>query len=358
MKLRILTLLTLLALLLTSMTACFNAPVDDSKDTGDTESTTDTSDDKAPATPVEVNVFTLNGTTGFGMAKLMNDAKNNAFTTEKYSFQVKSNAADVTAALVNGDADIAALPTNAAANLYNVTNGEIQILAVNTRGCLYLLTKGDVTVNSLNDLKGKTVYTPAQNPSFIFQEICQKNGLEIGTGADKVDINSTEFAEPANLREAILNDDKVQIAVLPEPMVTMVMASAKQNNISITNAMDLTAEWDKINPQGSLVQGCVVARKAFVQENPQTVANFLAAYEASINYLTTNTEEAAQMIEDNGIFAKAAVAKNAIPKCNVCYLDGAEMKTAMETYLNVLYLIAPKSIGNKLPAADFYYNAK
>ena len=128
--------------------------------------------------PTEINVYTLNGTTGFGMAKMMNDAKNAADgATEKYNFTVKTDASDVTAALINGDADIAALPTNAAANVYQKTNGGVEILAVNTMGCLYLLTTDGSTVSSFEDLRGKTIYAPAQNPTFILKYLCQQNGL-------------------------------------------------------------------------------------------------------------------------------------------------------------------------------------
>ena len=346
MKLRIFPLVLTLLMLLT-LCACQNG-------SGNAAVTTNPTSDQGDPSPVKVNVYSLNGTTGFGMAKLMNDAKSNAFPNIDYQFTVKSDASDVTAALINGEADIAALPTNAASNVYNATKGEVVILAVNTRGCLYLLTNGNASVSSFADLRGKTVYVPAQNPTFIFTYLCQQNGLEVGKD---IIIDSTSYAAAANLKDAVAAG-KVDIAVLPEPMVTIATNAAKQNNVTITNAMDLTAEWDKVTTPGSLVQGCIVARKAFVQNYPETVSAFLTAYEASINYLSTNVEEAAQMIVDNGIFNSAPVAKNAIPKCNICYLDGAEMKAAMEVYLNILYNIKAASVGGKLPAADFYYNAQ
>jgi len=297
-----------------------------------------------------ITIYTLNGTTGFGMAKLMNDSKDGS----KYEISVKTDAADVTAALINGDVDIAALPTNAAANVYNKTQGGVKILAVNTLGCLYLLTKDGVTVSSFADLRGKTVYVPAQNPTFIFTDLCKKNGLTPGTD---ITIDSTSYAQPANLRDAVASG-AVEIAVLPEPMVTVAMSKAKQANVTLKNALDLTAEWDKVNTPGSLVQGCVVVRTEYLENNPEKVAEFLKDYKASIEFLNTNTAEAAQMIQDTGIFAQAAVAEKAIPKCNVCYLDGAEMKGAMEIYLNALMGINANAIGGKLPGADFYYNAE
>ncbi|MBQ9131385.1 MAG: ABC transporter substrate-binding protein [Clostridia bacterium] len=303
--------------------------------------------------PVEINVYTLNGTTGFGMAKMMSDAKTATDATEKYTFTVKTDASDVTAALINGDADIAALPTNAAANVYQKTNGGVEILAVNTMGCLYLLTTDGSTVSSFEDLRGKTVYAPAQNPTFILKYLCQENGLTVGTDV----IIDNQYAQPAALKDAVANGS-VAIAVLPEPMVTIATNAGKQNNVTVTNAMDLTAEWNKVTTKDTLVQGCVVVRKEFLQENPEAVKNFLTAYEASINYLSTNLDDAAQMIVDNGIFTSAPVAKKAIPHCNICYLDGEDMKTAMKNYLTILHSIAPASVGGSLPGDDFYYDAK
>ena len=297
-----------------------------------------------------ITIYTLNGTTGFGMAKLMNDNKDGA----KYEISVKTDAADVTAALINGDVDIAALPTNAAANVYNKTEGGVKILAVNTLGCLYLLAKDGVEISGFADLRGKTVYVPAQNPTFIFTDLCKKNGLIPGTD---ITIDSTSYAQPANLRDAVASG-AVEIAVLPEPMVTVAMAKAKQANVTLKNALDLTAEWDKVNTPGSLVQGCVVVRTEYLEQNPDKVKEFLKDYKASIEFLNANTAEAAQMIQDTGIFAQAAVAEKAIPKCNVCYLDGAAMKSAMEVYLNALMNINANAIGGKLPAAEFYYNAE
>ena len=109
-----------------------------------------TTPDVKPAAPVDVKIYTLNGTTGFGMAKLMEDAANGAFTTEKYTVEVKTSPAEeVLPALINGSVDIAALPTNAASTVYNRTKGGVKILAVNTLGCLYLVTTDGRAVASL-----------------------------------------------------------------------------------------------------------------------------------------------------------------------------------------------------------------
>ena len=338
MKTRLLS-IVLAAILLFSMISC-NFFKDDIPESNE------------PATNPTINVYTLNGTTGFGMAKLMSDAKSGT-TTEKYNFSVQTDASNVTAAILNGSADIAALPTNAAANLYNKSEGGVVVLAVNTLGCLYLLTNQNETITSFESLRGKTVYVPAQNPTFIFTYLCQQNGLKIG---EDITINSSTYAQPAALKDAVAAG-LVDIAVLPEPMVTIAINTAKntENGTTITNAMDLTAEWNKVSPEGSLVQGCVVVRRAFLEQYPEAVENFLKEYKASITYLSTNVDEASQMIVDNGIFTNAGVAKKALPNCNVCFLDGDAMKSAMQTYLEVLFGIAPASVGGKLPEDSFYY---
>lgn len=169
-------------------------------------------------TASSVRVYTLNGTTGFGMAKLMLEDATDVFT-------VASDVSDVTAALLNGSADIAALPTNAAANLYNKSEGKIVVLAINTLGCLYLLNSSDATIASLADLKGKTVYVPAQNPTFILKYLLEANGLEVGKD---VILDSESYAQPAALRDAVAAG-KVEIAVLPEPMVTIARAKYAEN---------------------------------------------------------------------------------------------------------------------------------
>ena len=166
-----------------------------------------------------VNVVALNGTTGFGMAKLMSDSKAGA-TALSYNFTVETDPSNATAALVNGTADIAALPTNAAAALYNKTDGAVQVLALNTRGVLYVVTDGTESITSFADLRGKNVCVPVQNPTFIFQYLCEKNGLTVGTD---ITIDNT-YAQPAELNTALASGE-VHIAVLPEPMVTIARAA-------------------------------------------------------------------------------------------------------------------------------------
>ena len=311
----------------------------------ESQPTPENTPEPAPAADSElpINIMVLNGTTGFGMAKLISDARNGEAALN-YNISVETDASAVTAALISGDCDIAALPTNAAATVYNKTQGSVQMLAINTLGVLYLVVNGEtVSVENLSDLSGKTVYVPAQNPTFLFKAILSAAGLE------NVTVDNT-YAQPADLRTALAAGE-VDIAVLPEPMVTIARAA----NENLVTALDLTAEWDKVQPAGSLVQGCVVARTDFAAEHPAEVAAFLEEYEASIAYLAEDAAAAGTLIEETGVFTNGAVAAKAIPNCNVCFLSGEDMKSAMTLFCETLFALEPAAVGGAVPGEDFYW---
>ena len=245
---------------------------------------------------------------------------------------------------MNGDCDIAALPTNAASALYNKTGGKVQVLALNTRGVLYILTDGSVQVESLEDLAGQTVYAPAQNPSFILEALCRARGVELTI--------DNSYAQPAELNAAVAAGE-VGLAVLPEPMVTVACAQNK----ALTVALDLSAEWDAVMEPGSLVQGCVAVRREFAEAHGAELACFLEEYGRSVALLGEDAQAAAQKIEQAGIFANAAVAAKAIPRCNVCFVTGEDMQRQLSVFLQTMFETAPQSIGGGVPGDDFYYIA-
>lgn len=294
---------------------------------------------------LEINVSVLNGTTGFGMAKLMKDAADGNEQLN-YQFAVETDASVVTAGLINGNIDIAALPTNAASVVYNKTEGGVKVLALNTLGVLYVVENGN-TIKSITDLEGKTVYCPAQNPAFVMEYVAKLAGVNVTI--------DTTYAQPAALMQFVAGSPAGTIAVLPEPVLSV----AKSKNADLNTVLDLTAEWSSKATDSELVQGCIVVRTEFLENHPKEVGEFLKAYEASVNYVNTNTTEVAALVVDLGIYAgAAAVAEKAIPKCNIKYVDGAEMKAALSGFLAAMETVNPTSIGGKLPADDFYHNAK
>ena len=65
------------------------------------------------AEKTDVNILTIAGPTGIGMAKLMQDDEQNK-TANDYAFTITSTPSDVLSAIMSGSADIAACPINLA----------------------------------------------------------------------------------------------------------------------------------------------------------------------------------------------------------------------------------------------------
>lgn len=298
----------------------------------------------APAEKSAVRVAALSGSTGLGMAKLMADAE--AGTTKNaYTFDVYDAPETLLPEISSNKYDIAALPTNVAAKLYNKNNQELQILAVNTLGVLYVLEIGSQTVKSISDLSGKTVYTTGQGstPEYALKYILEKNGV--------TDVNIV-FETTADAVAAHAAEGAGTLLMLPEPKVTAV--KGKVGNATVV--LDITAEWDKVCDI-PLAQGCVIVTKEFAQANPKAVEDFLEEYEASINYVKNNVTESADLVAKYGIIPQAPLAAKAIPNSNLTFLAGAEMKAALAPFYQVLFDANKASVGGAMPADDFYYGA-
>lgn len=304
---------------------------------------------KKPDEALEIKVYALNGTTALGMAQMIDKSKNNT-DTMNYNISLHASADAITGAITTGECAIAALPTNVAAKLYKASEGKLQLLALNTLGVLYLLdTTGSVT--NLDDLRGQTVYLPGagSNPEFITAALLESANLKVGTD---VILDTTSYPSPDALQTAITTG-AVSLSVLPEPKVSVVTTA----NANIKVALDLTAEWETINGKSTLVQGCLVVNTAFAKEHPAEITQFLADYKASVEFIAAGSDEAINMIVDAGILPKAAIAKKALPKCNICCVTGADMKPVMNVFCEKLFTLNPASVG-AVPDDGFYYVAK
>ena len=290
-----------------------------------------------------IRIGVMSGPTGMGMAKLMAD---NAAVTDKYAFEIYSAPTTATADLIAGDLDMLCLPTNTAANLKNKNDSLLSVIAINTLGSLYLLTRSDVAVNSIADLDGRTVVTSVASSTTvpIINHILTQNGVNA-----EIEVEADHQALVARLVK-----NEVEVAILPEPMVTT--ALTQNDNYRIT--FNLTEEWDKISDE-SLAMGCIVVRNDFLAAHKSVVDSFLDEYKQSIAYVSNpdNLDSAAQMIVDGGILPKLPVAKKALANLSgsIVYIDGAEMKAMLESFFSVLLVSMPASIGGKMPAPDFYY---
>lgn len=305
----------------------------------------------APEAEAPVTTFRiagLKGPTTMGMVKLMSDAEAGE-THQDYQVTMYGAADEVVPLLVKGDIDLAAIPANLAANLYNQTEGKVQVAAINTLGVLYVVTTGD-DVKSVEDLKGKTVYSTGKGttPEYVLNYILKENGID-----PEKDLTVEYKSEATEVAAALQAADEGAIAVLPQPYVTAAQSQIEGLNV----ALNLTEEWNKVSTDSDLVTGVLVARTEFIEQNEAAFEEFLKDYQASIEWVNSNTADAAELVANYGIVAKAPLAQKALPACNITYVDGAEMKTKLSGYLQVLFDQNPKAVGGAMPGDDFYYGA-
>lgn len=290
----------------------------------------------------------LKGPTTMGLVNLLSMEKNGTAAMD-YDLQLYGAADEIVPKLIKGNLDMAAIPANLAATLYQKTNGGIQVLAVNTLGVLYIVESGE-SVSSVADLRGRTIYASGKGatPEYALNYILSENGVD-----PEKDVNIEWKSEHAECLAALLAEENA-VAMLPQPFVT----TAQMKNDKIKVRLDLNAEWDAVqagsDAPSQLITGVVAARKAFIEENPEAVAAFMESYAASVEFVNANVDEAAELIGKYEI-VPAAVAKKAIPACNIIFLAGGEMRQALSGYLNVLFEQNPKAVGGALPGEDFYY---
>ena len=291
-----------------------------------------------------LRVGSLKGPTTMGLVNLMSEVESGA--KSGYSFEMQSQPDVIMSELVAGKLDIALLPANVAAVAYNKTNHGVRAIDINTLGVLYCVT-GDESVKSVKDLAGKTVLSTGQgaSPEYVLNYLLEKNDVK------DCDV---QFKSEATEIAALLKQDPSQIAILPQPFVTVAMAQNDQLKL----AFSLTDEWKSVSPDSKLLTGVTVVRNEVLEKRAAEVDQFIADHQASTEQVAKDVDATAELVAKYGIIAKAPVAKKALPNCNIVAIAGDEMKTDLAGYLQVLFEANQKSVGGTMPEDDFYYIQK
>lgn len=314
------------------------------------EPSPDVTPEPTPSERVErtaVRLAVLSGPTGVGAAKLLSEADDGTSKND-YQYVIAADNSELVAGLTKGEIDIATVASNVALNLYNKTEGGVRIIALGTRGVLHILEgKGGNSIQSVADLAGRTIYAPGQgaNPEYILRYLLQQNGLDPDKDVTLV------FADASEINAKLVSGD-IDYAMLPVPAAT---AAIIKGAGQVRAAIDITEAWDEMDSGSELIMTAVVARTEFIEAHPEAVADFLAEYEASIDYVNTNVDAAAELIAGYGITPNAAIAKQAIPQCHLVFIAGEDMAPAISDYFMVLYEVDPAAVGGALPDDAIYY---
>jgi NitT/TauT family transport system substrate-binding protein len=293
---------------------------------------------------VEISVYGLNGPTSMGMIKMFEEDKIiNDYINVEYTNVSQPDI--VVGKLLAGEVDIAAVPTNVAAMIYNKTEGKYKVAAVNTLGVLYIVTAEGVEINDLEDLRGQTIYASglASVPEYVLNHVLESSGLIIGE-----DVFVEYKQSHQELATGIISKE-LEIALLPQPFVTMVTMESEAKI-----AISMQELWQSLE-SSDLAMGCILVKTSLVESSPDLVDAFLEKYEASVDWVLKNPDQASILIESYGVLPKAKIAENAIPFSNIVFMKDEEMVEQMENVLKIFFDFNPKSIGGAIPDDGFYY---
>jgi NitT/TauT family transport system substrate-binding protein len=286
-----------------------------------------------------ISIGALNGPTGIGMVQLME-------SPEKFAITTYQSPDEVVGKIITGEVDIAAVPSNLAAVLYNKMDGGVVLLGVNTLGTLFIVENGQ-SISSPSDLSGKTLIASGKggSPEFILNQLLLTAGLD-----PQKDLTITWLLNHSDVASTLMAKEGT-IAMLPQPFTTIVT----EKNPKVRMAVDLNAAWEK-SLKMTLPMGVLIAQKSFIEERPEDLAIFLADYAASVDFVRSDPKSAAALVAKHGIIADAAIAEKAIPGCNIVFIPAKDSKSDLINFYGIISAMDPKSVGGTIPDEAFYYS--
>lgn len=249
-----------------------------------------------------------------------------------------------------GRADIAIMPTNSAAVLYN-KGTDVKLALVNVHGLLYMV--GKTSLSSLDALKGKVVYSIGEGgtPDYIFKYLLTKNGIAY----EKSDVPeegkvAITYVEGGSALIPLLKQGKAEYGILGEPAVTNACEKA---GVSVVMDLQRAMGGATAVPQASLV----ISGK-LLREHPDFVKAFVKKVKEGNDWLPEHLTEAAQAVARLGSTALSSgkISAETFDRCNIFAQDAKDAKENVKEYLTVLMDFNPAAVGGKLPDEGFWYN--
>ncbi len=295
-----------------------------------------------------VTIYAPDGAPSLAIAKIINDGKIGDTTVTS----VITTGEDVVAKAVSGQADIAVLPTNAAAKVFNLTSGNYLMFSVNVFGVLYVV--GTEQLTDIAQLKGKSIQSIGlgNTPEYVFKRVLAHNELSVGT--DGVTI---EYQTDATAIIPLVLAGKANFAVLGEPAVTNLIQKASQKGITVYNLFDLQQLWsDAIGTDTvGYPQACIIVKKDLLADSP-----FVSALDKALKnnnkFLMDNANTLATLMAQHGSTLTVTYTADLLERCNVNYVRANAIKQDIETYLKEFGFVENSSKpANNLPGDGFYF---
>ncbi len=274
-------------------------------------------------------MYLLNGPTGVGGLKMINDYKN-------IDIKIINSPESMLSSIVKGDADIAAIPANMAAIIFN-RDLQYKAIAVISETKLFIVS-ANKEIQTINDLRNKTIYCGSKlaAPDLMLQYLISKEKIQ------KVNINYS-FSNP-DLAKAVASKN-ADIAILPEPFLSSAMLENKDVHIVVE-----MSKYIENYPVALLI-----AKNSFINQNRYLLKEILDEYKKSTDYVLNNKNEIENLLKKTSMIVNPKAAVYGLNRMGITFYDGAKMKFALNSYYNFIYNFDKKLIGGKIPSDNFYY---
>ncbi len=344
------------------------------------------------AAPKQVRAGVLNGPSGIPCAYLIENK--DSFGIKNLTFENFTSAQTELPKLLKGEIDIGFLPPNAAAKVFNAGNGAVVCLGITGNGNLFVISK-KTGVHALESLRGKTVQCAGQGatPEYMLKYLLSKQNIPVNSNSQlprtskdlklsndsKIAENSDslnnsensqaqrdlqssknpenavtlDFSIPnANIAAALISD-KIEYALVPEPFATV----AETKSPDVKRVLDIQQLFAHQNG-GFYPMTLLVANAKFAKANKSTVEKFIQAYKQAFEWTVKNPSHAGALAEKNNLGLNAKIVEKAIPNAAFTWKSAPDGRTEIESLLSIFLENAPESVGGKLPADEFYFDAK
>lgn len=297
----------------------------------------------------DVRVGILNGPSCVPSAYLMENVM--SVQDENLEFTKFSDAMSLVPKILKNEIDIGFLPVNVAAKLYNSSNKAIICGAVTGEGNISLITK-DQSINSFEQLKGKTVYVSGEGatPDYMLKFLLSARGIGYSNTPDP-DCVQLSFSIPTAQLASQLIAGKIQYAVVPQPFVTI----ACNTDESICNAIDFQKEYTAITGDENYPLTVMVINKKFAEDKTEIMNSFLSLYKEAVQFTVDYPAEIGTLCQKYDLGLKAKIVEKSVPVSNYVFIPANQSKSEIEKLLKLFIDNNPSSIGEVLPDEAFYY---
>lgn len=293
----------------------------------------------------DVRVKTYNGLPAISICKLIKEEEN-IKSSYKTSYTIESNENKLLESLNKKEVDIALVPTDMAAKVYN-KNSSYQIYASIGQGSYYLVTS-DPEVRGFNStLINKEIAIAGENSMTdnIVKAILKKNNIDETLVKFKYTNTVPELVKTLTLGE-------IYTGIVPETSLTSLLYKHSGLKIlaSTNDAYENTFDISEGYPQFS-----VIVRKDFAKNNKEYVNKFLSKVKESIEFVNNNPLQAGAYGEELKIPIKPQILSKAIKRCNLKFIEIDKFKQNYEYFFDILYNYNNEAVGGTVPDESIYH---